>query len=224
MVRKCTGFRCLVSFGFTLRPVLLFVAYLLSGLLPRVAIFLLLRKCSLESADFVNVKVSGCIERECIHGTASASINLSYWCAATRWQTPPAQGAETVNTAFVCTGRRTSTQSMKRLQHMPYLYTCHLVLSLLYALLQSKVRSSPLEKQCHRVFNLSTQLYIFYPDLCAFLPLDDMPSDLPQQLWSAVTALKAIDNGTCLQHIACPMLISTCAHCLHSLCHCGLQC
>lgn len=61
---------------------------------------------------------------------------------------------------------------------------------------QSKVPVQGSKKHVHRVFHLSTQLYMFRPDLCAFLPLDDMPSDLPHQLWSAVTALKAIDKGT----------------------------
>ena len=69
---------------------------------------------------------------------------------------------------------------------------------------QSKVSVTRSKRQFHRIFRLSNQLYIYQPDLCAFLPLDDMPSDLPQQLWSAVTALKGIDNGRTRCSQQCP--------------------
>ena len=47
----------------------------------------------------------------------------------------------------------------------------------------------------YRVFRLSAQLYIFNTDLSAFLPLDDMPSNMPQQIWSAVQDLAGINAG-----------------------------
>ena len=82
---------------------------------------------------------------------------------------------------------------------------CAVMLRLCAVIFQSTVPTTRSKRQFHRVFRLSNQLYIYKPDLCVFLPLDDMPNDLPQQLWSAVTALKGIDNGR--DHL----LISACS-------------
>ena len=52
----------------------------------------------------------------------------------------------------------------------------------------------------HRVFCVSARLYLFNSDLSAFLPLDDMPSNMPQQIWSAVQDLAEIDAGMANPH------------------------
>lgn len=64
-------------------------------------------------------------------------------------------------------------------------------------------------KPVYRVFRLTAQLYIYHADLSAFLPLDDMPSNMPQQIWSAVQDLAGIDSGGCI----CPYCVaSTASH------------
>ena len=55
-------------------------------------------------------------------------------------------------------------------------------------------------KPVYRVFRLAAQLYIFHPDLPTFRLLEDMPSNLPKQIWSAVQDLNRISAGMVRAH------------------------
>jgi len=72
-------------------------------------------------------------------------------------------------------------------------------------------------KPVYRVFRLTAQLYIYHADLSAFLPLDDMPSNMPQQIWSAVQDLAGIDSGGCIPPYCIASTASHASNCTAAL-------
>ena len=187
-----------------IRPLLVLITVLLSSIAPQLCIWLLLRKCPLNKAELVRVKVlflSSAVEPEqagLLHSVLFVSVSVN---AVAQWQAVPGQSQVTAQntTARQAAGelqnsRHTCSavdQVRKNPVHAPATY---LTLVLQWINQQSiKAQHAP-----YRVFCVSARLYIFNTDLSAFLPLDDMPSNMPQQIWSAVQDLTEIDAGTAL--------------------------
>ena len=204
VVRKCTGYCFCVQAG-VIHQLLLLTTLLLSSVAPQLCIWLLLRKCPLTKAELVRVKVR------------RLTIFLQFAGGPRHMCLSP--------TGFLCVQLRNGKQHLVRIrllhparlpgrQQVTLSHTIHAAPKVLGIQAQSsplaQLKAFALQwinqhsvkgpRLPHRVFCVSARLYLFNSDLSAFLPLDDMPSNMPQQIWSAVQDLAEIDAGMAYPH------------------------
>ncbi len=213
VVRKCTGY-CFCAQSGILHGLLLVTTIGVSVFAPQLAIWLLLRKCPLSTAEFVRVKVNG--TRQCVFNFSFCSSttvldgNLCLWCLQFR------NGKQHLLRITLLSSARLPAKQQVGITIQsngstgqdcsPYVsdagYEVQVANIYKHCLQWINQHCSRGHKPVYRVFRLTAQLYIYHADLSAFLPLDDMPSNMPQQIWSAVEDLAGIDSGVCIPHTA----------------------
>jgi len=202
VVRKCTGY-CFCAQSGLLHGLLLVTTIGLSTFAPQLSIWLLLRKCSLNNAEFVRVKVTGTCRCVFHFATLTQALvgNLCLWRLQLRNGKQHLVRISLLSSARLPAKQQVSitSQSNGSTARDCFLMKFRLQTHTNLCLQWINQHCNRGHKPVYRVFRLTAQLYIYHADLSAFLPLDDMPSNMPQQIWSAVQDLAGIDSGVLIR-------------------------